>query len=184
MVGAGVEVAVEARAGERQREHPQPPVCGGAQQQPATPPQYPVHLRKPAHGIGDVLDRLARPHQVEAGVGQRPAAFGRDDPQLQAGLAGAGAAQRLLGDVHPHDGEAPAGELGREAALAAAHVQHARWRGARCAGGFGVSEQEREPQLQVGRIEPLWHPFPDALVVVAASHLPRARLEGLRSTSV
>ena len=162
MVGAGVEVGRERARRERPAEHPQAPVIGRAQQQHTAGAQHAAQLGQPAGGVGDVLDHLARPDRVEARVLQRPGARGRQLAQVdELRVALARAAQRLGGDVDPHYLRARAGELGGEAPLATADVEHPL-------AGTHVAEEEVAAALEVGRLPAGRNGLPERLVVVLA----------------
>src|SRR5207248_7372521 len=83
-------------------------------------------LREPAGCVGDVLDRLAGPNDIEARVLERPASLGWRQAKVELGAHRARPAQRLLGHVEASDGEARVSERRGEPALATAHVEHPR----------------------------------------------------------
>jgi len=89
-----------------------------------------------------------------------------DEPQVQCWVACPRAAQRLLGHVHPHRLRPRTRQLGREGALAAADVEHAL-------AGVDVFQQKAAAQREVGRLQPLRHALPEALVIGARGHLHR-----------
>jgi len=153
-------MGIERARRERPPEHPQTSVVGCAQQQTAAGAQHAAHLRQPAGGVGDVLDRLARPYRVEARVRKRPGAFGRHLSQVELWMAQARAPERLGGNVDPHDLRPRARELGGEMSLAAADIEHPLAR-------LDMLQQKRATQAQVGRLRSLGHAFPQSLVVIA-----------------
>ena len=67
VIGAGIEVRVE-RAPDRApaRSSASRPWAGVLSSRRAARAQHAAHLREPAGGVGDVLDRLTRPHHIEA----------------------------------------------------------------------------------------------------------------------
>ena len=106
-----------------------------------------------------MLDRLTRPHGVEARIPERPRLGLRHQPNVEALVTRASAPQRLLGHVHADDREARIGELGRQLALAAADVQHAHRlvRGCRrrCRDSPDPVEEEGAPQRKIARLRAL-----------------------------
>ena len=78
-------------------------------------------------------------------------------------MGGPRTAQRLLGDIHGQHVRAPAHDLGGEGPLAAAQIEHARARGDRL-------QQEAQPQLEIGRLEPGRHRAPELFVVGTRRH--------------
>ncbi len=123
VIGAGIEVRVERACVQRQPEYGEPAVIGGAHQQTPAGAQHTAYLRQPAGGVGDVLDDLARPHGVEARVGERPRATRVDELYVHLGMRCSCAPQRLLRHVDPDHADPRGGELRREAPLAAADVE-------------------------------------------------------------
>ena len=122
-----------------------------------------------------MLDRLAGPHHVEAGVRKWPWTLERHDAKIELRVARATATQRLLRHVHPDDEEAGTRELGRELTFTATDVQHPARRLSRYIESSRMLQQECEPHVQIGRIEALGQRPPEALVVVAQGDF-RARL--------
>ncbi len=119
--------------------------------------------------VGDVLDRLAGPHGIEARVFERPFAVDVQQTQIEPGVLLARTPQRLLGDVHADDRVAGARHLGGQLRLAAADVEHAQ----RLAGAPPPScsaqsvEQERAAQIEVARLRAFGDALPDRFVVSA-----------------
>ncbi len=174
VVGARVEVGRERATREPQRQPGEQLVRGRAQHQRSAGAQHAAHLRQPPGGVRHVLDHLTGPHRVEAHVPQRgPLPLRGDAAQIEARLACAGAAQRLLGDVDPDRLSARPRERRREPALAAAHVQHART-------GGDMREQEIQPCLHVRWASALGNLLPQALVIVVCGHGWQRRLRTVR----
>jgi tetratricopeptide (TPR) repeat protein len=149
----------------RQREAQQgaTTVCRRAQQHAPARTQHAAQLGQPGGGVGDVLDHLARPDDVEAGVRQWPARFAAEQRRRETRHAGPRAAQRLLGDIRRDDLRAGADQRGRELTFAAAEVEHALAR-------LHVLEQEARAQREVVGLETLGQRLPEPFVVVARSH--------------
>jgi hypothetical protein len=154
--GPGAEEAqvVRARVEVAVGRDDEPAVPGRRHEQRGGPPQDPPDLGEQSHDVGDVLEHLPRPDDVEGvlGEGQR-AVLGHGDG-VQA--AGAGPADGLVRDVGADDLGARRRQLGPEAPVPAAQVEHARSRG-------HVRQQER-----AARGEALWlgvrgHRAPDRL---------------------
>ena len=136
---------------------------GRAQQQASTGAQHATDLRQPRRCVGDVLDHLPRPHDVEARVLQIPCSLGGDQAQIQLRVARPRAAQRLLGDVDPHHPRARIRQLGGEPSFATADVEHA------LAGAHAI-EQKAPAHGQVGWLESLRQALPKGFVVPAGGH--------------
>ena len=79
----GSKRAAKARRESAAASSCRPPERGRAEQQPPAGAQHAAQLREPAGGVGDVLDHLARPDDVEARVGQLPGAFAVEQPQVE-----------------------------------------------------------------------------------------------------
>ena len=121
-----VEVLVEAQ--ERDRRPPQPRVGGRGEQQPAARGQHPADVLEEAERVGDVLDRLAAPDELDLAVGKRQRPVRVVEPP-QLGTGGVGACPLQRGGRHV-DADAARRE-GQEAPGAAAQVQPARARAQR-----------------------------------------------------
>ena len=151
---------------------------GRAQQQGAPRAQDAAHLREPPGGVGDVLDRLAGPHDIEARVLEWPVPLGRREAKVELRTQRARSAQRLLGHVEAGDSEARVGERRGELTLAAADVEHPR---RPRLGGWqlgGAIEQEVPAQLEVGSIQALGYALPDPLMpAVVPAGFARAHRE-------
>jgi len=166
VIAARVEALRERAPRERRAHQLEPTQRGRAHQQAPARAQHAANLRQPCAGIGYVLDHLPRPHGVEARVRQVPRARAVHQPQIELGMARPRAAQRLLGDVDPDHVGAGARQLGGEAPLAAADVQHALAR-------LHAIEQEAQAQREVRRLEALGQLAPEIFVVIARGHAAR-----------
>jgi len=111
-----------------------------------------------------MLEHLARPHNIEARIAQRPGPVQLDALQLELGMTHPRAAQGLLGDIDPRDVGPMVDELGGKATVPAAHVQDARARA-------HAIEQKASPHSEALGLEILGQALPEGLVVVAGGHL-------------
>lgn len=129
-------------------------MIGSAEQQPAARREHPPCLRQPARSVGDVLDRLPRPHHVAARILDRPRPVDIDQAQIvQSGVSLAGAAQGLGGDVQAHNPRSPLQQLASEPSLATADVEHTLARG-------DLAQEKAQAQLAVRRPQPGGHGLP------------------------
>ena len=142
-----VEVALEA--GERDRRRPQPAVGRSGHEQPPTRTQHATDLRQQPGGVGDVLEHLRAPDEVDLAVGQRQRPVRRREPQIGAG-GDARARSRAASATSTPTGSAPGGaQRGDEAPGAAAEVEHALARP--CLGEQEPAPPGPRPRLGVGR---------------------------------
>ncbi|MGA2009490.1 MAG: O-antigen ligase family protein [Solirubrobacteraceae bacterium] len=135
------------------------PVAGSGEQQPAGARQDAPDLRQPAGGVGDVLDHLAGPDDVEGPVVDRERAVDRRPGEAQLRVRAARASQRGLGHVDPEHLGARSGQRGGQLTRTAAEVEHA-------VAGPHVGQRERPPQREVGGPQVGGQPLPQLLVVV------------------
>ena len=124
-----------------------PPVC-----------EHAPRLGQQPRGVGDVLEHLRAPHEVDARVLERDRAVGAERAQVGAGHVAARALERALGELDADGVGARVAQGGDEAAGAAAEVEHAL-------AGAGLAEQQRAAALAGPRLGVLGQLGPDVLVV-------------------
>ena len=153
-------VVVRLVAGERDQRAPEPAVVGHGHEQAAAGRQHAARLGQQRDGVGDVLEHLGAPDEVDLAVAERDAAARVEQPQVGAGHVAPRPLQRPLGELHPDRVRAGLAQRGDEAPGAAAEVEHP-------VAGPQLAEQQRAPPLPLPRLGVVGQPGPDALVEVA-----------------
>jgi hypothetical protein len=110
-----------------------------------------------------VLEHLSCPDHVEARVSQLPRPPISYKPHVELGMARSRAAQRLLGNVNPHDARTRPLQLGRETSLSTANIQHAVTR-------HNAIQQKTPAYNKIRRLEPFRQSLPQAFVELARGH--------------
>jgi hypothetical protein len=121
--------------------------------------------------VGDVLDHLTCPHDVEAAVLERQRRVRGEQAEIDVRMALAGTPERLDSDIGRDNAHTGFYEQGREMGLAAAEVEQARRRGADAAQISYAGEQQALPQGGIRRRQFLGNRFPHRFVIVAPRHL-------------
>ena len=110
--------------------------------------EHPAQLRQPRRDVRDVLDDLARPHHVDAGVVERQRLVVGPEARHEPGDPPLGAAQRLGRDVDGDRVRTDVAQRLAEPPLAAADVEHGL-------PGADVLEEERAAQRVALGLQPL-----------------------------
>ena len=135
-------------------------VVGHGDEDPAAGLEDAPRLGEEARRVGDVLEHLAAPDEVDLAVAERERAVGLDEAQVRAGHVAPGPLQRALGDLDADRVGADLAQRGDEAAGAAAEVEHPL-------AGLRLAEQQRPPRGPQPRLRVVGRVGPDALVEVA-----------------
>jgi hypothetical protein len=138
--------------------NPHSPVRGRRQQQPSARRQHAPDLREPAGRVGNMLDHLARPNEVEGAIPQRQRPLDRGDAEIEARMPRPGSIECRLRDLDPNHGGPGARELGREVTDAATEVQ-------RPIATPGLGQEVRPAHSEVRWGELIRQPLPEIFVV-------------------
>ena len=158
MLAERVEVRVEAR--ERDQRGLDAAVEWHRDQQPPAGAQHATDLEQQVRRIGDVLEHLRAPHEVDARVVERQRAVGLHQPQVGTRGVAPRPLERRLRQLDAHGLRAGIAQGGDEPAGAAAEVEHAL-------AGADLTEQQRAAPLPRPRLGILRCVGPEILVLAA-----------------
>ena len=173
MIAARVEVRGERAPRERQAQQRERPWAGVLTSR--LPPERSTRRTSESHAAVSATCSITSPAHTTSKLASSSShgAPSSTSRRSSSRLARPRAAQRLLGDVDPDDARTRAHQLGREAPLAAADVEHAL-------AAAHALEQEAPAQREVGRLQALGSSLPEGFVVARArASDPAARLSHL-----
>src|SRR5713226_9676983 len=141
MVAEWLGVTLDAERGDRQ-----PRVVWRRHKESPSRREDSPDLRQRSRRIGDVLDHLACPHELDGAVLERERTVDRREPKIERGMISARASKRCIRDFDTDRTSSSASKDRREHAAAASEVENAL-------AGPRLGEQQRPPSVEIGGIE-------------------------------